>query len=264
MSKRGAVTRRAIVSALASSLRRLAYVHAFWEGGAVAFGRADEWSDLDLYVLVDDGTSTAAFKAMERTLRSLSPISLVYVVQSGYEGVAQKFYKLERASEYAVVDLAIVTFGSREKFLTPEVHGENVFYFNKRNAVKAAPLDRRSLERRVEERVRRLEARFTMFNNHVLKELKRGNSLEALENYRSITLATLVELLRIKHNPVHFDFRMRYVHNELPRIITRRLEKLSYVRDSTDLLQKYRESTSWCFQLLEVLRSPRGRSLDSS
>lgn len=139
----------------------------------MAFGRAGEWSDIDLYILVDDGTAPVAFRVIERTLRSLSPISLVYAVQSGFEGVAQKFYKLKRASEYTVVDLAMVTFGSPEKFLTPEVHGENVFYFNNRNAVKVAPLDRRSLERRIEERVGRLDTRFSMFNNNVLKELKR-------------------------------------------------------------------------------------------
>jgi len=48
------VTREDIIKTLASSLSPLDYVHAFWEGGAPAFGRLDEWSDLDLYVVVDD------------------------------------------------------------------------------------------------------------------------------------------------------------------------------------------------------------------
>ena len=52
----------------------LDYVHAFWEGGAAAFGRADEWSDIDAYLLVNDSKVADAFLAVEKALESVSPI----------------------------------------------------------------------------------------------------------------------------------------------------------------------------------------------
>ena len=51
------VTREVIVETLACSLEPLNFVYAFWEGGAAAFNRVDEWSDIDLFIVVDDDIS---------------------------------------------------------------------------------------------------------------------------------------------------------------------------------------------------------------
>ncbi|MCJ7431593.1 hypothetical protein MUO83_10340 [Candidatus Bathyarchaeota archaeon] len=84
-----------------------------------------------------------------------------------------------------------------------------------------------------------------MFNNFVQKEINRGNSLEALDLYYGLTLATLVEALRIKHKPIHYDFKMRYVHYELPPDTIKKLERLYFVKDPKDLQEKYHEATKW-------------------
>ena len=253
MPERVHVTRNAILQALVLSLRPIRYVRAFWEGGSAAFGRVDRWSDLDLYVLVDEAKVATAFRVIERTLRALSPISETYVVEAGFEGVSQKFYKLRDANEFTVIDLAILTPRSPEMFLAPEVHGTNVFYFNKGGAAKVKPLDRASLARRRRKRLRRLNLRFAIFNNYVIKELRRGHPLEALEDYRAVTLAILVEALRMKFSPLHFDFRMHYVDRELPPDTAKRLRRLSYVRDPRDLEMKYKEATEWCRETLEAV-----------
>jgi hypothetical protein len=230
-----------------------------WEGGSVAFGRVDRWSDLDLYILVDEAKVAHTFRVVERTLRTLSPISHTYVVEAGFEGVSQKFYRLRDADEFTVIDLAILTPRSPEMFLAPEIHGTNVFYFNKEGAAKVRPLEKASLARRRRERLRRLGLRFAIFNNYVIKELGRGHLLEALEDYRVITLATLVEALRMRFSPLHFDFRMHYVDRELPPEAVRRLRRLSYVRDPKDLERKYREATDWCRETLDLAATRQDR-----
>ena len=263
MPERAPVTRDAIVQALVSSLRPLRYVRALWEGGSAAFGRVDRWSDLDLYVLVDEAKAVDTFRVIEHTLRTLSPISHIHVVESGFEGVSQKFYRLRDANEFTVIDLAILTPGNPEMFLAPEIHGTNVFYFNKGGAAKVRPLDKASLARRRRKRLRRLNLRFAIFNNYVVKELERGHPLEALEDYRAITLATLVEALRIKFSPLHYDFRMHYVDRELPPDTTKRLRRLSYVRDLKDLERKYEEATDWCRDALDLAATIQDRDTKS-
>jgi hypothetical protein len=181
------------------------------------------------------------------------------MVEAGFEGVSQKFYRLRDASEFAVIDLAILTPGSPEMFLAPEIHGTNVFYFNKGGAAKVRPLDRASFAREKSERLRRLNLRFAIFNNYVIKELGRGYTLEALEDYRAITLATLVEALRIGFSPLHFDFRMHYVDSELPPDTVKRLRRLSYVRDPEDLRRKYKEATDWCRETLDLIATVNDR-----
>ena len=44
------LTRAEILVTLRAALEPLPYTHALWEGGAAAFGRVDDWSDIDLQV----------------------------------------------------------------------------------------------------------------------------------------------------------------------------------------------------------------------
>ena len=54
MSRGNELTRERVIQTLVVALKPLDYVHAFWEGGAAALNRIDEWSDIDLYLDVDD------------------------------------------------------------------------------------------------------------------------------------------------------------------------------------------------------------------
>lgn len=84
-----------------------------------------------------------------------------------------------------------------------------------------------------------------MFNCFVQKEIDRGNRIEALDLYHNLTLRLLVEALRIKHNPIHHEFRTRYIHRELPPQTIKRLARLYFVKDEKDLKGKYDEGSSW-------------------
>jgi hypothetical protein len=240
------LTRDVIIQKLVNALKPLDYVHAFYEGGAAAFNRVDEWSDIDLYLVVDDEKVNEAFLAAEKALKSLSAIKQkLDVPQTGWPGVFQAFYRLEDASEYLMIDLCVLNFSSSETFLEPEIHGNVVFYFNKSGKIKPPQFDREALIKKVHARLERLQPRFAMFNNFVQKEINRGHFLEAIDLYHGLTLATLVEALRIKHNPVHYNFKMEYVHYELPSETIKKLEHLYFVKDAKDLQEKYYEAIKW-------------------
>jgi hypothetical protein len=248
------VARADIIQKLVETLHPLDYVVALWEGGAPGFNRTDEWSDIDLYVVVDDETVVQAFEAVELALKSLSPIQEKYEVKhTGWPGVSQAFYRLQNASEYLVIDLAVLTLSSPEKFLEPKTHGRATFYFNKDNRVTLPSLDEDALLERLSHKLDRLRGRFDMFHNFVQKEINRGNYLEAVDIYHTL-LATLVETLRIAHHPVHHEFRMRYVHYELPDDTIKRLRHLYFVADEQDLQSKYRETVAWFYELIPQIR----------
>jgi len=250
------LTRDTIVQALVDALKPLNYVHAFFEGGAAAFNRIDEWSDVDLYLVVDDEKVGETFREVEKALTSLSPIKQKYdVPQTGWPDVFQAFYRLEDASEYLIIDVAILKLSSPEKFLEPEIHGNVVFFFNRSNKIKPLPLDKDALVKKLLGRLERLQARFDMFNSFIQKEINRGNHLEAINPYYDLTLAALVEALRIKYNPVHHDFKMRYIHYEFPSEIVKKLERLYFVKDERDLQEKYRKATKWFREIMSNISS---------
>ena len=78
-------------------------------------------------------------------------------------------------------------------------------------------LDKEELAKSLQQKSARLIERFAMFNVFVQKEINRGNYLEALVLYYNLTLGSVVDLLRIKHSPFHYDFKTRYVQYELPK-----------------------------------------------
>jgi len=159
------VTRDALIKTLVEALKPLSYVHALYESGAIAFNRLDEWSDIDLYVVVDDGKADDAFVAVEAALKVLSPIRQKFgMPQLPWPGVSQAFYKLERSSEYLLIDLAVIGLSGPEKFLAPEIHGKAVFYFNKSDRVEVPRVDKEELAKTLQQRVSRLKDRFSMFN----------------------------------------------------------------------------------------------------
>ncbi len=252
------LTRDVIIKTLVDALKPLNYVHAFWEGGAVAFNRVDEWSDVDLYVVVDDEKADETFFAVEKALESLSIIKQKYVVLHPSEsGISQAFYRLEDASEYLIIDLAVLTLSSPDKFLETEIHGNAVFYFNKSADIKSPPSNEEILTRKWQKRLEILRARFSMFNNFIQKEINRGNNLEAINLYCTLTLAAVVEALRIRHNPVHCDFKMRYIHYELPSDVITKLERLHFVRDEKELQKKYYEATEWFQEIVSQVEQGR-------
>jgi len=245
------VRRDAVIKALVDVLRPLDFVHAFYESGAVAFNRVDDWSDIDLYIVVDDEKIDDAFGVVETALKSLSPIKLKFAVpQLPWPGVSQAFYKLEHASDYLLIDLAVIKLSGPEKFLEPRIHGKAVFYFNKSGEVKVPVLDKEELAKNLQQKLARLKDKFAMFNIFVQKEINRGNYLEALVLYHSITLGSVVDVLRIKYSPFHHDFKTRYVQYELPGQIAGRLERLYFVKNKRDLLEKYREATKWFNEIM--------------
>ena len=248
------ITRESIIKTLVDSLESKDYIHALWEGGAAAFNRIDEWSDIDLYLIVDDNRINDAVHEVERALNSLSPIEQKYETQQNlWPEMFQAFYKIKDASKYLLIDLAIMKISSQEKFLEPRIHGNAVFYFNKLSEI---PLkDNGSADEQIRKRLARLKAKFDLFNIFVKKEINRGNSLEAVDLYYNITLSSLVEVLRIKHYPPHHEFKMRYVHYELPAEVIEKLEYLCFVKDRDDLQEKYDCATAWFNETIFSLRN---------
>jgi len=246
MSRKGTLSRETIIQSMAEDLRDLPYVHAFWEGGAAAFNRVDTWSDLDLYVVVDDGMVPETFEVVEKSLSALSPIQIRHeVAWPAASGISQRFYRLERATEFLLIDLAVLKASAPDKFLVPQIHGDAVFLFNKQNAISIPSFDAEAFIRGLLDRRKRLVERMALFGPFVEKEILRGNHLEALEFYRALVLPSLVEALRMRHGPRHYDFRMRYVYRELRPDLVRRLERLAFVADTKDLEAKCRDAVAW-------------------
>lgn len=239
-------TREQVLTAISETLVDQSYVLALWEGGAAAWGRVDQWSDIDLQMVVDDDRVDDAFATVEDVLTRLGGIDLAYrIPEPAWHGHSQRFYRLCEASPYLLIDLVVIRRSAPDKFLERELHGDPVVYFDKAGIAVAAAFDADAFRSRLDARRERLRTLFDMFQVLVRKEINRRNAIEAITYYQSYTLRPLVEALRMEHAPHHASFHTRYIEYELPAETVRRLQPLFYPRDLADLEKKLQQAIDW-------------------
>lgn len=249
------VTRQVVVDVVQERLRPLDFVLALWEAGSAAFGRVDEWSDVDLMIVVEDGREAEAFAVLEAALAALSPIELVYeMAQPTWHGHQQKFYRLREASEFLMIDVAVMARSSGDKFLTVELHGEARVLFDKEGVVRPPLFDGAAHQERLRGRLREMAGLMPLLGNLVRKELLRGQPLDALSFYQGLILRPLVELLRIKYDPARHQFGARYLYHDLPPAETERLERLMFVSSPDALLAQQVAALEWFWELVEEMK----------
>ncbi|MCB9452625.1 MAG: nucleotidyltransferase domain-containing protein [Anaerolineaceae bacterium] len=232
--------RETILDAVQTTLQPLDYVHAMWQGGAAAFNRADEWSDIDLMIIADGDHVADTVTALETALQSLSPIDIRNELPTPtWHGHWQTFYRLRDTSPFLFIDCVVLKRSNPNRFLETELHGQAVVHFDKGDFTQPPPF---SVENHIELLKKRFEAVKVMFNlfHYVMtqKELNRGNSMDALAYYHAFTLRPLVEVLRMQHDPARYNFYIRYAKYDLPPEVVVRLEPLFFVTDAADLATK--------------------------
>lgn len=251
---RGNITREKIIGVFTETLKPLDYVHALWEAGAAAFDRIDEWSDIDLYVVVDDDAVEDAIREIEKAVLCVSEYDLKFrLPEPTWHGHSQVFYRLKRASPFLLLDIAIMKKSSSNKFLQYEIHGAPRIHFDKSDIVKDEPVDAEGFLQKLRGRLEMLKTTFPMFLVFTLKELNRGNDMTALSFYMSYAIRPLIEILRIKYSPYRYNFHTYYINYELPPEIVERLKKFFFVGDPQDIRTHLPEIEKWFKKEIEEI-----------
>jgi hypothetical protein len=167
---------------------------------------------------------------------------------------------LKKTSPYLYIDLVVMKKSSKDKFLQFQIHGVPVVYFDKTGLVKDDAVDVESFLDGIEKRLETLKTLFSMFQVDVLKELNRGNDIEAHTYFMNNTHRPLVEALRIKYSPFHCNFRTHYIYYELPPEAVKRLHRLTFIADSNELRKRHAEAEEWFW---DVVRSIDRNALKS-
>lgn len=249
-----ALSRDQIVSALVAALQPLDFVNAVWEGGAVAFSRADQWSDIDLVIDAADGRCDDVWPVIDAALAGISPVETCFKIPAAPLGLhSQRFYRLRDAGPYLLVDIGVFPASAKDKLLDPATHGTAIVHFDRTGATRVTPTPPADRATEIARRLEQLRVTVPLFQSLVLKEINRGNDIEAVAFYLSWSVRPLVELLRIKHCPQRYQFHTRYVHYDLPAAVVARLRPFFFVRDLAELADRREDAERWATDLLADL-----------
>lgn len=247
--------RERIVGRLLQEMEQMDQVLAFWEAGSRATGRADDMSDLDLQVLVTDGTVDETVQRLEAVLAELGPVNLRYEVpQPSWHGAWQAFYRLEGLSPLLMVDLVILEEKNPNRFLEPEIHGTPVVYLDRKGLITQPPTDSAAFAERLRKRLPLLEAPAELFHPFVEKELARGRAVDGLSFYQGLVLSRLVEVLRIRHCPWRYNFGQRYLQFDLPPALYEQVRDLAYIASPDELPAKKERAVALFRQTLAEVK----------
>jgi predicted nucleotidyltransferase len=222
------VTRSQIIAALHAALEARPEVLAASLGGSDATGRTDEFSDVDLVIVVEEGAVETTFAILHGALEELSPITHRWrLAEPTWHGNAQEFLSLRDADPAHFVDVVVLGPSGGERFLEVERHGNAIVLFDRVGVLAPAPLDRVALQARIDTRLAILRERFPLFQTLVTRAVRRGFVTEAAVTYQDHTYRPLIELLRIRHDPDRFDFGARYLDRDLPAALRTEVEALA-------------------------------------
>ena len=232
--------RQRILETIIANLEPKYFVLALWQGGSAAHGYTDEWSDLDIVVIVEDYFVQQTFDIVEEALQTISEISFKYrVPEPTWHGHSQCFYQLAEVSPFLAIDFAVMKRSSRNDFLEVERHGNPAIAFDKANLVVPTHLNQKEHFSKMEERFQHLQMLYNFKQIFVKKEINRGHLAQAIVNYQSHTLSPLVELLGMIYRPYRYDFmNLKYFYRDFPPEVVARVEQLYCVTDLADLAKK--------------------------
>ncbi len=240
--------REQITTVVCDTLKPFPDVLAGWEGGSVAFGVADEYSDIDLNFLISDETDVEPlYAAAEAAIILISPVICSHPEPPG------RYYKFQDGGDFLLLDLCFLRVGVSDHCLDPERHGEVQALFDKGDWLSAKHLDVAALKGARIERFRELRSWFTVSQSFVRKAILRGRQAEALGAYWAYTLRPLTEILRMRYCPARWDFGMRYLDRDLPQSVYAELRDLMFVQEPESLSAHLEKASQWGDVLLQEL-----------
>lgn len=230
--------RKKILNCILNEIKERPEVLAAWEGGSTANGTKDQFSDIDLCILAK-APIQLIIETVENSLQKFQ-VSHTWQTSKSFwgEGIVQRVIVLKDSPKFFSVDVAVFDQAYPQllkDFLEVERHGSANILLDKFDMIKVGHTDASALFERQKIRVSELSQGFPIFKNLVLKEIERGNAIDALGFYQNGLVRPLIEVLGMIHRPFQYDFGMRYIRRSFPVEDQMLIEDLNYVSDFKEL-----------------------------
>ncbi|MBN2300576.1 MAG: hypothetical protein JXC31_05260 [Acholeplasmataceae bacterium] len=234
------LNKKKLYKELKEKLNDLPYVIAAWEGGSKATHFDDEYSDLDLAVIVQDEEVETAFLFFEDYLNKNFKINRQFrISEPAWHGFSQAFYLLDDMPKHFYVDFAVIKESIEDKFTDPKRHGDAFVWFDKKMMSEPHIETEEDVLSRAKRFYQRVSNQDFIVMTEVEKNLSRNNYLEAYFAYFQFVYAYLVPLLNLKHRKEKVDFGMRYAYRDYNRDDCILIEKLMKNQNIDDIKNNY-------------------------
>jgi predicted nucleotidyltransferase len=239
--------RREILSHLYAKLEPHPHIYALWLEGADASETVDEFSDIDLWLDVEDGREESVLKQIEQHLSELAPLDLIYRKPDFHPQIRQCFFHLTGTWEFLIVDVCIQSH-SREFEFGPNDPVKVIF--DKANVIR---FQQNAEKANILEQAKTLQSQVMLYRVWVLKALKRGHWLEATSYYFECILEPLAQVLRLHHTPEKFEYGFKHFDQDLPDDVLTQLKMLTQIDTNEKLESSLEKAVGWLNETVKHL-----------
>jgi hypothetical protein len=196
-------------------------------------------------VIAGVGRVEEAIAAIDAAIAGVARVGVRHrLAQPTWHGFEQAFYQFEDAPESLMRDWLVIEQGRPHPGLEVERHGTALVLFDKDGEIREAHADREALGAAVRKRVEDARVRYRLFRHLAPKMAARGLPADAAYFYHSVTMRSLVDLLRALHCPERHDYGFRYLERDLPADIYQRVCGLCYPAGAGDIARMQGEAES--------------------
>jgi hypothetical protein len=248
--------RLAIMDRVVSASRRSESVLALWECGSAAFGRTDEFSDIDLGAMVAAGSTESVVGELMAAISEIAPITQAGRVKG--DNWVQRFWQLQGAPAYNYIDLTLWEATPEGVTIDPRVCNPPIVHFDRGGGLHLVAESAQQRTQRVVKAIDWAAGCCAIHPVMVEKHILRGNVLQAYGEYQRSMIRPLIELLRAKHCPQRSSWHTTYISWDLPAEVNERLKPLVLVSDAQEMRKNLPIITAWKQTLIEELRKTYG------
>lgn len=231
-------------------------IRCVWVGGSAATGGYDDWSDLDVEVLVTPGTAVDAYGRLVTGARAAFDVRDVWELPAAtWPDGRQCFLHLQDRpglllEPTRLVDLHVSDLADHHRHLDVRRHGTPVVLHDPDQLVVLRDEDTAAAMAQAVDQVRQRRVTGEWLVN---RALARGHVAEAVDLYLRFPLAGVVRLLRARHCPWRHDYGLRYLREDLPAELADRVEALVPGATPAALEELSRQCCAWLDELLDEL-----------
>lgn len=190
-------------------------VIALLEGGSVATNHSDQYSDLDIQIICNDGSVETLIKTFDTHIKNHYKIITRYrVIEPTWHGFSQVFYELDDLEPCVYLDVVFIEEHIKDKFKDEKRHGVAKIHFMKRPIKSIDTYEGEKLEVAIKESYQEaVETAFIRFKE-TKKNILRKRYSEAYLMYIGLLNKNLAPLLNIVNRKHKFDFGLRYAYRD--------------------------------------------------
>jgi predicted nucleotidyltransferase len=209
-----------------------------WIAGSVAEGYADELSDVDLWLDVDDGKEEELSEFIEAFLESKGELD-VRLGLSLEPPYTHRVYHLKGTNPYHFIEFTLHTHSHEHDF--DQGARKIKILFDKDGTIKTKPFNKEAHAIELQTRKQSLIYKIEVGYLSVEKEIIRGQFMDAMHNYEFWLVEPVIELARIKHSPLKTSYGLKHGSRDLPKETADEIQSLYTIKSLDDLRNKIEE-----------------------